>query len=60
MLYAKSDMVSFADSLVAPFSLVNALIVAISMRKNEEISKTLDRLEKIWDEYEVYEKLDNE
>lgn len=60
MLYAKSDMVSFADSLVAPFSLVNALIVAISMRKNKEISKTLDRLEKIWDEYEVYEKLDNE
>ncbi len=60
MLYAKSDMMSFADSLVAPFSLVNALIVAISMRKNEEISKTLNRLEKIWDEYEVYEKLDNE
>lgn len=60
MLYARSDMVSFADSLVAPFSLVNALIVAVSQRKNEEISKTLDRLEQIWDEYEVYEKLDSE
>ena len=60
MLCARSDMVSFADSLAAPFSLVNALIVAISMRKNKEISDTFHSLEKIWDEYEVYEKLDSE
>ena len=60
MLCARSDMVSFADSLVAPFSLANALIVAISMRKSNEISDTFNKLEKIWDEYEVYEKLDSE
>ncbi|MEG2378367.1 MAG: MurR/RpiR family transcriptional regulator, partial [Clostridia bacterium] len=59
-LIAKSDMVSFVDSLVAPLSIINALIVAISMRKNAEISDTFKRLEKIWDEYEVYEKFDNE
>lgn len=59
-LLAKSDMASFVDSLVAPLSVVNALIVAIGMRKQDEISKTFDHLEEIWDEYEVYEKLDNE
>lgn len=59
-LTAKSDMVSFADSIVAPLSLINALIVAISMKKNEEISDVFRELEKIWDEYNVYEKLDNE
>ncbi len=59
-LLAKSDMASFVDSLVAPLSVVNALIVAIGMRKQDEISKTFNRLEDIWDEYEVYEKLDNE
>ena len=53
-------MASFVDSLVAPLSVVNALIVAIGMRKQDEISKTFDHLEEIWDEYEVYEKLDNE
>lgn len=59
-LTAKGDMVSFVDSLVAPLSLINALIVAISMRKNRELSETFQNLEKIWDEYEVYEKFDNE
>lgn len=57
-LLAKSDMASFVDSLVAPLSVVNALIVAIGMRKQEEISETFTRLEAIWDEYQVYEKLD--
>lgn len=55
-LFAKSDMVSFVDSLVAPMSLVNALLVALGMRKKEEISKTFDTLEEIWDEYHVYDK----
>lgn len=55
-LMAKSDMASFVDSLVAPLSLVNALIVAVSQKKSTELSDTFDRLEKIWDEYEVYEK----
>lgn len=59
-LLAKSDMASFVDSLVAPLSVINALIVAIGMRKQEEISATFNRLEAIWDEYEVYAKLDNE
>ncbi len=55
-LLAKSDMASFVDSLVAPLSLVNALIVAVSREKGEELAGTFGRLEQIWDEYEVYEK----
>ena len=56
LLLARSDMASFVDSLVAPLSLINALIVAVGMRKKDEISATYARLERIWDEYEVYEK----
>ena len=56
VLLAKSDIVSFADSLVAPLSLVNALIVAVSKQKRGEMEGTFGMLEKIWDEYEVYEK----
>ncbi len=59
-LEACSDMASFVDSLVAPLSVINALLVAISMRRQEETMKTLDRLEKIWDEYDVYEKFETE
>lgn len=55
-LLAKSDMASFVDSLVAPLSLINALIVAVGRRKNEDLSKTFETLEQIWAEYEVYEK----
>lgn len=58
MLMAKSDMASFVDSLAAPLSLVNALIVAVSMKKNQELSGTFGKLEKIWDEYHVYQKSD--
>lgn len=57
-LMAKSDMASFVDSLAAPLSLVNALIVAVSRKKNEELSSTFGKLEKIWDEYQVYQKAD--
>ena len=57
-LLAKGDMVSFADSLAAPLSLVNALIVAVSRKKGAELADTFGKLEKIWDEYEVYEKSD--
>ena len=53
-LMAKSDMASFVDSLVAPLSLVNALIVALGRRKNSDLSETFGVLEKIWDEYELY------
>ena len=56
VLLAKSDMVSLVDSLVAPLSLVNALIVALAARKEKELSQTFASLERIWDEYDVYEK----
>lgn len=55
-LYAKSDMVSFVDSLVAPLSIINSLIVAVSMNKKKELSEHLTELEEIWDKYDVYEK----
>lgn len=54
-LMAKSGMVSVVDSLVAPMSLVNALIVAIGRKKEKEFSRIFENLEKIWAEYEVYE-----
>jgi len=56
VLLAKSDMVSLVDSLVAPLSLVNALIVAIAAKREKELSQTFANLERIWDEYDVYEK----
>lgn len=55
LLLAKSDMISFVDSLVAPLSIINALIVAVGIEKREEISQTFQKLEYIWDEYQVYE-----
>jgi DNA-binding MurR/RpiR family transcriptional regulator len=58
-LIARSDMASFADSLVAPLSVINALIVAVGMRRKDHLFKTFERLENIWDEYQVYEKPDN-
>lgn len=56
VLVAKSDMVSLVDSLVAPLSVVNALIVALASGREQEIEKTFDTLEKVWEEYHVYEK----
>ena len=56
-LTARSDMASFVDSLVAPLSLVNALLVAVSQRKNEDLAHTFHTLEEIWEEYNVYEKV---
>lgn len=58
-LIARSDMASFVDSLVAPLSVINALIVAVGMRRKEHVYETFERLEKIWDEYQVYEKYDS-
>ncbi len=54
VLMARSDMISFVDSLVAPFSLLNALIVAAGHRKNADIAQTFNRLESIWEEYGVF------
>ncbi|HIU41866.1 MAG TPA: MurR/RpiR family transcriptional regulator [Candidatus Egerieicola faecale] len=56
LLLARSDMVSFADSLVAPLSLINALIAAVGQRRQEETRRVFDRLEEIWAEYDVYAK----
>lgn len=54
-LIARSDMASIVDSLVAPLSVINALIVALCMKKQGEVAKTLETLEDIWNEYQVYE-----
>ena len=58
LLLARSDMVSFVDSLVGPQSVINALIVAVAIRKKQEVAGTLQKIESIWDEYGVYEKVD--
>ena len=55
LLVARSDMASFADSLIAPLSVINALVVAVSRKKQDELRIRLHQLEKIWDEYNVYD-----
>lgn len=55
-LIARSDMASIVDSLVAPLSVINALVVALCMKKQKEVITTLETLEQIWDEYQVYSK----
>ena len=56
LLLAKSDMASFVDSLVAPLSIINAIVVAVSRKKQDELTVRLHKLEEIWDEYDVYDK----
>ena len=56
LLIARSDMASFADSLVAPLSLLNAMIVALGAKNKDNIEKTFGKLEKLWEENEVYKK----
>ena len=56
LLTAQSDMASFMDSLVAPLSIINAIIVQITSKREALIRERFDRLEKIWDEYNVYTK----
>jgi DNA-binding MurR/RpiR family transcriptional regulator len=58
LLLARSDMASFVDSLTAPMSLINALIVGVTMKRRQEVEKRLGELEQIWDEYQVYDKQD--
>lgn len=58
-LLAKSDMASFVDSLVAPLSLVNALIVAVGRRRNEDVEQIFSDLEQVWSEYGVYEQVES-
>lgn len=59
LLLARSDIASIVDSLVAPLSLINALIVTTALRKSGEVTQVFKRLEDIWDEYGVYEKVDD-
>ena len=55
LLTAQSDMASFMDSLVAPLSIINALIVALSRKRQAELTERLRHLEQIWEDYEVYD-----
>lgn len=59
-LIAQSNMASFVDSLVAPLSLINALIIAVGLREKDKISNTFSELENIWEEYRVYAYKTNE
>ena len=56
VLLAKSDMVSLVDTLVAPLRVCNALIVALASKREKELAKTFNTLERVWEEYHVYEK----
>lgn len=58
-LTARSDMASFVDSLVAPLSMINALIVAMSLRHREEVSEHFAQLESLWERNHVYVGKDN-
>lgn len=54
LLIARSDIASFVDSLVAPMSVINALLVSVSLRRREELARHFEELEAIWDTYNVY------
>jgi len=56
VLVAKSDMISLVDSLVAPLSVVNALVVALATGREKALAQTFAALEHVWEEYHVYEK----
>lgn len=56
VVVAKSDMVSLVDSIVAPLSVINALIVALAAGQEQRLTKIFDALEQVWEEYNVYEK----
>ena len=56
LLTAHSDMASFVDSLVAPLSIINAMIVAVARKKQDDLTERLRALEDVWDRYDVYDK----
>ena len=58
VLVAKSNMVSVVDSLVAPMSVINALVVAVGRRQEQKMSRTFQDLEQLWDDYDVYERVE--
>ena len=59
-LLVRSDMISMVDSMAAPLSLLNALIVAVGRQKKEEISNTYSDLEKVWSRYNIFGKTEDE
>lgn len=59
-LLVRSDMISFVDSMAAPLSLLNALIVAVGEQKNEEVSNTFAEMERVWSTYSVFGKTEDE
>ena len=59
-LLAENEMISFVDSMVAPLSLINALLVALAQRMGTDVSTTFAELEDIWNEYGVFGKMDDE
>ena len=56
LLTAQSDMASFVDSLVAPLSIINSILVAITQKKRDAVKERFEHLEQVWDEYDVYTK----
>lgn len=56
LLTAQSDMASFADSLTAPLSIINALLASVAREREAEITARFDKLERLWEEYDVYDK----
>lgn len=58
VLVAKSDMVSIVDSLVAPMSVINALVVSIGLKQENRVAKTFEDLERLWDEYGAFERVE--
>lgn len=59
LLVARSDMASVVDSLTAPLSLINALIAGVTLSRRNEVYENFNKLENIWDEYQVYEKTED-
>ncbi|TCL59958.1 RpiR family transcriptional regulator [Kineothrix alysoides] len=53
-LFARSDMVSIVDSLVAPLSVINALVVALCLKRPKDVKSNLEQLEQAWNNYQVY------
>ncbi len=59
-IMVQCEMISFVDSMVAPLSMINALIVAVGHRKNKDLSLNFTKLERIWEDYGVFERIDHE
>ncbi|MCI5565137.1 MAG: MurR/RpiR family transcriptional regulator [Clostridiales bacterium] len=59
-LSAHTDMASFVDSMVAPLSVINALLVALALKKKDELGRHFEKMEGIWDAYSVYLNKENQ